>query len=114
MASKITLTQFRAQFPELTVAKYSDELVNLAIDDIQVFHAATAQGQLWGAAHLLTVGEKRELQRHRTGPIEANYYRFGTEQGDSFWASTRYGRGFRTLEQTLSATASLHVSNAAL
>ena len=108
MADKITREQFRAQFPDLSA--HDDSLVDLAIDDAQAFHTATKKGQLFASAHLLTVGEKKELQRHRTGPIEANYYRFGTAEGDSFWASTGYGRKFRALEQVLGVTESLHVA----
>ena len=110
MATKITIAQFRAQFPDLTVADYADSLVDIAIDDAWAFHKASIKGQLFAAAHFLTVGDQAELQRHRTGPIEANYYKFGTADGDSFWAATGYGRKFRVLEQTLSAAASLHVA----
>jgi len=110
MAVQASLAQFRDRFPELS--EYSDSDVELALSDAVLFHSATTRGQLWAAAHILTVGEKRELQRHRTGPIEANYYRFGTEIGDSFWAATRYGRRFRVWESTLEAGFSIHVSPA--
>ena len=113
----IDVPTFRARFPEFTDPPYSDERIQLFIDDTLCYMGEdesrwcgcydTAQAYL--TAHLLALGTASAMgdSAAQAGPLLSaaadgvSYTRAGTSNGvagsDEFYASTAYGQRFLSL-----------------
>ena len=99
-----TLADFRSRFPEFSTA---DSAVERVLARAKRFHALTVEGWLLAAAHLLALvddtaaydGGAGVVTSETIGPRTIDYETVSEGDGRRvFFASTRYGREFLTVE----------------
>lgn len=112
-ASTALLPAFREQFPEFSPANYTDEVVVEWLGVARDIHSLSSRATLYHAAHLLTLDQAEPstevkdnagvLTSEGVGPKRATYLTQAESERDVFFARTKYGQIFLTLERRATA-----------
>lgn len=106
----LEIAEIRTKFPEFTVDKYPDHLVEVAIEVAEKVWKFKGTAQQFLTAHFLTVFEtstgsadqgNRLIKKTKIGEREIEYadHKVSTEmpQSDSFYSTSSYGRTYLIL-----------------